>query len=385
MPTAKAKAMSGKVMQWAREQAGLTAHELGERLKKDAAIVEAWEDDDSDEFPTLRQLEAVAAAVRLPLAVFFFPEPPELPDTKAQFRMLPEPDNAVEARDTALAIREASLRQQQLLDLGGDRNPVAQKFLFGGRSKQLLSAEALRRKLGVAVETQLSWRDPKKALHEWREALGKVGIYVFKRPFKQKSISGFCLPHDRVPVIMLNNATTYTRQVFTVFHELRHLAHHHHGVTRSDPGYLDHLDSDERQVEVDCNRFAGLFLLPPDSFDQQARAKPATEETVKNLARDYSVSREVVARRLKELGIISQAKYAGWAGKWNLDFHVRPKRKRPGGNPYRNQKVYLGLPYLRVVYGAFFRGTIDVSGVADYTGVKARNIERFEAEFRGDL
>lgn len=374
MGSPRADAMNGEVLKWARERIGLDASQLADVLSKDGAAVEKWEA--GEEFPTFKQLEKLAAALRMPVAVFFFPSPPEVEAPAQEFRMLPEPLSSSEARDTAIAIAEAQARQFSIMELSDGGNPAGSKFLFGGG--ELLSPGQLRKELGVSLEMQTSWPSAEDGFKAWRQALELRGVVVFKRSFKQKAISGFCLPHRVAPVVVVNNGTTWTRQIFTLFHEVAHLVHRHYGVTRSDLGFLGSLPESESAVEVECNRFASEFLLPHASFDGYAPTFSGEEEWVEQAANFYKVSREVVLRRLVDLGAASRELYEAWVRKWTAGFYARtkPRRKKgeSSGNYYNTTAAYLGPTFLRLACSAYLRGKIDLPELAGHLGVRGKSV-----------
>ena len=65
--------VSKDVIAWARKRTGMSQPEAAEKFAK----IAAWEAGDA--FPTYPQLEAMAEEFRIPVAVFFFPEPPHVP------------------------------------------------------------------------------------------------------------------------------------------------------------------------------------------------------------------------------------------------------------------------------------------------------------------
>ncbi len=66
------------VVTWARKRAGYTLEDVVEKLK--LKKIEQWEDvNEPEALPSYPQLEKMADAFRVPIAVFFFPEPPDLP------------------------------------------------------------------------------------------------------------------------------------------------------------------------------------------------------------------------------------------------------------------------------------------------------------------
>jgi len=374
MAITRATAMNGKVLAWAREQAGISPAQLADLVGQDEATIVAWEH--GDRAPTLRQLERIAGLLKRPLAIFFFSQVPAISSPRREFRMLPEPLDEAEARDTSFALREARARQLSIVELTGGGNPAGPSFLFATRRP--LDPARLRRILGITLAEQQAFASREDAFKAWRDRIERAGIFVFKRAFKQSTISGFCLPHDVAPVIVVNNGTTWARQIFTLFHELCHLGHHHHGVTRADHGYLDVLAPSERGVEAECNRFAADFLVPGPGFDALARAWSGEEADVEAIARRYNVSREVILRRLLDHGRVSASTYDEWTKRWNDDYFARSKPVRPGGNYYATTASYLGPAFLRLAFSAYLRGDVDLVELADHLGVKARNVGGLE-------
>lgn len=366
------------VLKWARESQGYSIEEVAIRLKREPAEISAWEA--GDESPTYVQLETLAYKIyKRPLAIFFLPEPPPEPEPEREFRTLPEFDLEALTADTRYQIRVAHSLQLSLRELLEGRNP-AERVIFRDIQLTLQSnipqlAERVRRYLGITIQDQERWRNSETALKAWRNAVEEVGVFVFKHAFKEKQISGFCLVDPDFPIVYLNNSTTKTRQIFSLFHELAHLLFRINGISKFDPSYIRQLHLPERRIEQFCNSFAAELLLPSTDFDQQLRGFRLNEETVERLANRYCVSREAVLRRLLDKGLVSQELYeekaAEWAGQAN-------QRESDGGNYYATQAAYLGEHYLKLVLGKHYQGRISLEQVADYLGVKPKNVPGLE-------
>ena len=106
------------VITWARERAGFSVEEASE----DFAKIAAWEAGVA--FPTYPQLERLADTFKLPIAVFFFPEPPDLPLISESFRTLPEKEFAQIPRRVQYLLRKASALQINLFELCQGQNPA---------------------------------------------------------------------------------------------------------------------------------------------------------------------------------------------------------------------------------------------------------------------
>ena len=66
------------ILKWARERSGYTVEAIATALKKDVSIVNDWES--GERALTYVQLEKLADKYKRPIAIFFFPEPPEEPN-----------------------------------------------------------------------------------------------------------------------------------------------------------------------------------------------------------------------------------------------------------------------------------------------------------------
>ena len=105
----KVSGVNPRVLSWARERAGLSIEDVAAKLKKDPSLVEAWERGDEGQSPTYVQLEKLSYELyNRPVAVFFFPNPPEEPEAKGEFRLIPEAELDALSPETLLAVRHAS-------------------------------------------------------------------------------------------------------------------------------------------------------------------------------------------------------------------------------------------------------------------------------------
>jgi transcriptional regulator with XRE-family HTH domain len=80
--------INATILTWARERNGFSVEELAEKAHISPNEIEMWEA--GIEAPSYEHLEDMADYLKTPVAVFFFPEPPNLDDPKKKFRRLPE-------------------------------------------------------------------------------------------------------------------------------------------------------------------------------------------------------------------------------------------------------------------------------------------------------
>ena len=383
----KLTGVNPKIIQWARERARYSLESVALKFKKDVSVIEKWES--GEDFPTYSQLEKLAEIYKRPLALFFFPEPPLEAEEKQEFRTLPDFEIENLAADTIYALRQAKAMQLSLQEINNGINPSTKKIFqdisVSSRDDLRILAEQIRNYLNVTLEEQLTWNDQETALKKWRSAVEEAGIFIFKRSFKQREISGFCLIDIEFPIIYLNNSTEKSRQIFTIFHELAHILLQTNGITKSDDRYINSLQGANKSIEIFCNKFAAEFLLPNHVFSEIIRETIVNvndnDKIISKISSDYKVSREVVLRKLLDNNLISQKEYTLKVREWYSEQvgKSQDKNKQSGGDYYANQATYLGENYLKLVFNKYYQGQYDIERVADYLNIKkVATVEKLE-------
>lgn len=362
------------VLAWARERAGYTLEAAASHFPK----IASWEEPESDDAPSYPQLEKLAEKFKVPVAVFFFPSPPDLPPIEETFRTLgPEQIEQIPP-NVRLLLRKARSFQIGLEELYQGRN-AAQRLItndlaFKPTDNVDVIASAVRDYLGISLESQSAWTDTDTALKQWRRVFFEAGVYVFKDQFRTEGFSGFCLYHDEFPIIYVNNTTTKTRQIFTLFHELAHLLFHTSGVDTPNDDYIDALSLDNRRIEVICNRLAARLLVPEKAFERAFAGRAPTEATASEIAQLFNVSREFIYRKFLDRDLITDGDYDAAVVRWNQ----QKKKSSSGGDHYNSKIAYLGDEYITRAFQRFYQNQIDANQLADYLDTKPKNLSRLE-------
>ena len=301
------------VVRWARERAYFTIEDARAKFRD----IEAWEAGDAS--PTYPQLEGMSDTFKVPVAVFFFPDPPDVPPIRESFRTLPDVLFEQIPRGVRRLLRKAKAMQINLAELYDGENPAEHFILRDLRFTVDMNvsrmAARVRNYLGISINDQVAWPDSDTAFEEWRATLEAHGVFVFKDAFQNDAYSGFCLYDEAFPLIYINNSVK-TRQMFTLFHELAHLLFHTSGINSLAGDPLEELPPSDRQLETVCNQFAAEFLLPEAQFERVFAGRPASEATAEFIAQRFHVSREFVFRRFLDRGLVTSEEYGRAARKW---------------------------------------------------------------------
>jgi len=237
-------------------------------------------------------------------------------------------------------------------------------------------ASQVREYLGIPIDVQTSWQSDEVALDQWRQALQDVGIFVFKDAFRADNYSGFSLYDETFPIIYVNNSSTKTRQIFTLFHELAHLLFQTSGVDTLSDEFIPLLPAEAQKIEVLCNQFAAAFLLPDDELELAIVGREPSEATAHELAALFHVSRESIFRRFLDRGLIDNATYTEAAQRW-----ASQQKKGTGGDYYNNQFAYLGGDYVSLVLNQYYTARISETQASDYLNIAPKNFATFEARY----
>jgi Zn-dependent peptidase ImmA (M78 family)/transcriptional regulator with XRE-family HTH domain len=375
----RATAINPAILTWARERAGLSVAEAAEKISKSPKDLAAWEA--GEEAPTYLQLERLAEKVyKRPVALFFFPAPPSEEPPDSEFRTVPDFDLESLGADTRFAIRDAHAYQDSIRELSGGINPAPRLIVNDVHASidvdPVALARSVRAYLGVDLATQRSWPGTREAMSEWRDSVESTGIFVLKRSFEQSEIAGFCIFDESFPLIMVNNSAPFTRQTFTLFHELGHLLFGVSTIAKTSSGYVERFVGPAKTIEIACNRFAAEFLVPSDSLPRPQSPAAFDLASIPQLADWYKVSREVVLRRYLDWRLVDAATYSRLVQEWDEE---RQGREGTGGNYYATKAAYLGKAFLNLAFGQLYAGRITVAQLADHLNVRAANLARLES------
>lgn len=305
-----------ELIAWARERAGIhNANDLQGRFPQ----LGAWESGESQ--PTLKQLDAFAQAVHVPIGYLFLPEPPEEP--------LPIPDfRTIDGR----GVRRASPNLLDMLYACQERQGWYREFAltirqpdvgFVGKASLDDRPQDVAARMAQVLHFDIAAR---AACRTWEEALRQfiaqadaVGVLVMvsgvvlsnnRRTLDPDEFRGFALADSRAPLVFINGADTKSGQMFTLAHELAHLWLGSSAVSNASAAPLNGY----RREEVWCNAVAAELLVPLDTLRPAIEPLEPLYAAMQRLSRQFKVSTLVILRRLYDAGALDHAAFdRAWA------------------------------------------------------------------------
>ncbi len=343
-------AINAELLRWARERAGLSQTDLERKF----ARLAAWEADEVQ--PTLKQVEAFARAVHVPVGYLFLSAPPK--------ESLPIPDFRTFA---GLAVVRPSPDLLEMIYACQERQSWYREFakVSGQPALAFINSvthetrpESIAARMRETLNFQVADR---KACRTWEDALrlfirqaDSAGVLVMisgvvlsnnHRRLNPSEFRGFALSDPLAPLVFVNGADTKAAQMFTLAHELAHLWLGASAL--SDVGARP--EQGARSEEVWCNAVAAEFLVPLDALRCELHSDELLPEAMLRLARTFKVSTLVVLRRLLDAGWIERETFEAQWSRENARLRTLVQRNSGGGDFHRTTIARVSRRFARAL------------------------------------
>jgi len=380
-----------RLLSWARETAGYSIDEIAEQIKKSPETIIAWES--GNDAPTYRQLEAFAERVRRPIDALFLPDVPREPPLPHDYRTLPGIEPGDFKPKTRFAIRQLRC---ELADLRELLNELGIDIVYSLPKWDITDnidarANELRSLFNISVEDQLKWNDPYSALDNWRSILFDYGVYVRIVQIPISDARAFCLNESELAGIGISSKDLKNARIFSLFHEVYHLCVGLPGV--SGDWEVGIHNSSTASIEQNCDSFAAAFLLPTSSSKVKdalsAIARDFTLISVQELAKQFKVSKYVIARRALDCNYITRSIYFPEIESWRLhDRQIASKMNdlnedsEGGPNYYITRISHIGKRYMTLVFSALDQNKITSYDVSRLLSIKPEQFDKFRQKLK---
>lgn len=357
-----------ELLDWARNRGGVPREKLQRRFRD----LGAWETGAVK--PTMRQLEEFSRATNVPFGSLFLDSPPAeslpLRDFRSpEGRGVHSPSGNLLDTIYACQFRQDWYRSYAQAELA--HAPGFVSALAAGAAASV--ATTMMQNLLGAMGKPAAGQDRLRSMTEAIEATGVLimanGIVGSntRRKLDPNEFRGFVLSDQWAPVIFLNAADSRTAQLFTLAHEFAHLLKGQSGVSAASPAAAG--PSDERW----CNLAAAAFLLPSDALSHSFMSAEPLHSKIQRIARQFSVSQEVVLLRAVEIGILSRTiRDQFMAQRPDLPL---PKRQS-GGNFYPTHVRRLGRRFATAVVTSAIEGKTQYGDALGLLGL--RTMDQFD-------
>ena len=377
------------MLRWAREDAGFSLVEAamqaklaGCRATKERPGIDPAERLgmlERGELGVTRNLLATLSKLyRRPEIFFFLSKPPHKKDLLLDYRTVGSVAPQDSPEFAALKRRVVNI-QRSLKQLAEEQNSPPLPFVgtINLFTSVKVAVECIRAVIGGDLrKSRRTWsadayfKELRKKVHEagvFVILIGDLGSHHSKIPVE--IFRGMAISCSRAPIIVINPNDAVTGRIFTLIHELCHVLLGVSVISNSD---VPVISKEARQEEQFCHAVAAEFLVPAEDLAKENfgdKAPPVFD----TLGKQYGVSAAVIARRARDLKLISNEDF----NKVTPIFMARRPKERSGQpNPNVTAKSYLGDKLVSTLVGAAYEGKIDISDAVYLLNLSTSRIEK---------
>lgn len=282
-----------------------------------------WLDVSDTTLPTISQAKKIAKCLHIPFAGLYMNTEDinikAIPTIK-NFRTL---DSNLSVDDSSLNIAICDVLQERdfLIEESMELDLQIPAFSIPSISSEDPAewAKTIRSHYAIALKDQYSCSSLRKFYLYLRERLEKQGIFV--QCFTNVPVNvvrGFSIYDEKMPIIGINDKDRTPAKSFSLIHELVHLIKRESSVCNNMFNTTSSLAE-----EVFCNAVAGELLVPRDALrivlTNGDYMHPYTADNIRSIADKFSVSREVVIRRLLDTNRINNDEYDTYANEFRKE------------------------------------------------------------------
>ena len=340
--------------------------------------------------PTLTKLGTFAKRVMVPFGYLFLDSPPDEPLPIADFRTFndeipPKPSPNLLDTIYGMQTRQDWMREEML---SIEMEPISFVNSIDRTETVEVSAKRVRNGLGLSENWTQNSKDEEDCFALLRQAADQLGILIFRngvvgtnthRPLSCDEFRGFVLSDKHAPLVFVNGNDTKPAQLFTLAHELVHIALGESGLFN-----LRNFDVKQNELEIQCNKIATEFLVPALLFEDTWHKQPTNlsfEKTITTLAKHFRVSRLVIARLALDRRFASREDFFAFYQKSRNEWeYLKEKRKaegRDGGNHYHTIRSRLSCRFAEAVFAAVQSGGLLYRDAYDLLGLNGKTFEKY--------
>jgi len=346
-----------QMFRWARDRARLGVPDLAKRFPHLAE----WEAGTTA--PTLRQLEAYAAATHAPFGYLLLTQPPVEPMPIPDFRTVRDRPVTTPSANLLDTIYVCQQRQEWYRDYARATGETPLPFVGSvtAGADVVETGAAIRSILGFDLDARMRAPTWEAALRQFIAQAEEVGVLVMcsgvvlnntHRPLDVDEFRGFALVDPLAPVVFVNGSDTKSGQMFTLAHELVHLWAGETGVDDADPATLEAGASEQW-----CNVVAAEMLVPAAAMREAFDADAPLAGEVQRLARRFKVSTLVILRRIHDIGGLPRAAFwAAYEAELERLHGLGARGTGGGGNFHFTEAARVSRRFARAIVTSTFEG-----------------------------
>lgn len=373
--------LNPEILQWAVSRSGLPLEKIIKAFPK----FEQWLD--GTWTPTVKQVRNFAKKVHVSVSELYGSTLPDYALQIADFRTVNNELASNPSPELFDTIEAMINRQDWMRDFFIHQDYPILQFVGSYRGKPQNDktvcdlAANLHDILGIDLDWAVSCPTFDDALRVLKGTVEAMGISVVingvvgdntRRPLNVDEFRGFALSDEIAPLVFLNGKDAKSAQIFTLVHELCHIAYAETGVSNAIEN-----ENPPLSVERFCNAVAAEFLIPTIRIKETWLTSTQDSFTIlKTIARTFKTSFVTAALKAQEVGLISHEACAALIEKHDNDVPAKTKQGS-GGNYYNTKQYRLGAVFSDAIITAVRSDYISYRDAYDLAEMSAPSFKQY--------
>lgn len=352
--------------------------------------ISVWEDDNSEKWPTIKQAKTLASCYHIPFAGLY------MNASDINIRHLPtlrnmrtSPDAVTDESAINLAVWDLLCARDFFIETKEELGESVPLFsLDVSNENEIEWAKQIRSYFGIDFDKQYACSSSRQFYLYLRGQIESRGVFVHNFSDVDTTVTrGIAVCDESMPIIGINENDRYPAKSFSMIHEVVHIIKRTSSICNDMYNTLS-----SHAEEMFCNAVAGEVLAPKQAFLQECGSYTADEfslDIINRIAKKFSVSSEVIARRLLDLNKISTNRYQiiskELVDRFNAEREaMKDDRKRTGKGIPRNMSREAidrtSSEMCRVLLRGYSEGLFDKKDVSHHIGIGEKHIDKFVME-----
>lgn len=373
---------------------GISNNFISDRTKLNADKVALWLDSSGQALPTIKQAKAIANCIHVPFAGLYM-NPSDIPlkqipsvkNMRTMYGTYSEDNSALN-----IAMIDLLLERDFLISAGTELEQDAPPFVpcIPDSTDPIVWANSIRSQFEISIEKQYKCSSSRQFYVYLRNQIENKGVFI--QCFTDVPLEcarGFALYESTLPIIGVNDDDRPPAKSFTIIHELVHLMKRESSLCNDMTNTSQTLSE-----EIFCNAVAGELLVPERALNITLKngqyVSPYSKEDILQISKHFSVSRDVIIRRMLDLNKIDQLEYETYADLFRREVEKEREEQREA----RKNGMTVGIPrdisretidrtspsISRLLYYGFGEDYFSKQDVARHLGIDQKHVNKFLME-----
>jgi len=247
-------------------------------------------------------------------------------------------------------------------------------------------ANKIRKIFNLDLSFQYKCPSARQFYLDLRTQIESQGIFIHCfTDVSVETVCGIAIYDEGTPIIGINADDRPPAKSFSIIHELVHIFKRESAICNDMFNRLSSI-----QEETFCNAVAGEVLVPEKALTiilkNESIARPFTIEKIESLAKRFSVSREVIVRRLLDSNRIDSTENITFFDEFRLELEQqRAEQKTIAGkvvpkNIVRTTFDRTSQAICKALYKGYSEEIYSKKDISHHLGIDQKHIEKFLAE-----